>query len=153
MPCYVDRTPKPAQRRSARSRPSGGGTRTRAGWRRSTAASRSRCVRAGRASRCLRELDVAQIDFAHYKSVLKNQDVVAKLEAARRDFKPVDYDLGAQLKAIDAFHEKAVVDAKAAQGKIDVERKALDDALGDIEQARSVDDLTVRQTFSSRTTS
>jgi len=48
------------------------------------------------------------IDFAHYKKVLKNQDVVAKAEKLLNDFKPVTYDIGAQVKAIDAFEAAAV---------------------------------------------
>lgn len=49
-----------------------------------------------------------QVDFAHYKNVVKNQKVLSELEQAFKSFKPVDYDVGAQLKAIDAFQEKAV---------------------------------------------
>jgi len=49
-----------------------------------------------------------QIDFAHYKNIIKNQKVVSELESAFKSFKPVDYDVAAQLKAIDAFQEKAV---------------------------------------------
>ena len=49
-----------------------------------------------------------QVDFSHYKSLLKNGDVVAQLEKAYTSYKPVDYDLSAQLKTIDAFEEKAV---------------------------------------------
>jgi len=54
------------------------------------------------APRCL------QVDFAHYRSVLKNQKVVDELENTFKSFKPVDYDVSAQLKAIDQFQAKAV---------------------------------------------
>ena len=49
-----------------------------------------------------------QVDFAHYKNIVKNQKIVSELEQSFKSFKPVDYDVGAQLKAIDAFQEKAV---------------------------------------------
>jgi len=49
-----------------------------------------------------------EIDLAHYKSTLKNQSVVSQAEKILRDFKPVTYDVAAQLKAIDAFESKAV---------------------------------------------
>lgn len=48
------------------------------------------------------------VDVAHYKSILKNQDVVNQAEKILKDFKPVTYDVAAQLKAIDAFEAKAV---------------------------------------------
>jgi hypothetical protein len=48
------------------------------------------------------------IDFAFYKSTLKNQSVVDSVEKSLKDFKPVTYDVSAQLKAIDAFEAKAV---------------------------------------------
>jgi F-type H+-transporting ATPase subunit d len=50
------------------------------------------------------------VDFAHYKSVLKNQSVVNQAEKILKDFKPVTYDVSAHLKAIDAFEAKAVSD-------------------------------------------
>jgi hypothetical protein len=49
-----------------------------------------------------------QVDFAHYKNVLKNQEIVSELEKTFTNFKPVDYDVNAQLKAIDSFQGKAV---------------------------------------------
>lgn len=49
-----------------------------------------------------------QVDFAHYKNIIKNQKIVSELEQSFKSFKPVDYDVAAQLKAIDAFQEKAV---------------------------------------------
>jgi F-type H+-transporting ATPase subunit d len=48
------------------------------------------------------------VDFSHYKSVLKNQSVVSQAEKILKDFKPVTYDVSAHLKAIDAFEAKAV---------------------------------------------
>lgn len=48
------------------------------------------------------------VDFEHYRSTLKNQAIVDQLEATFKSFKPVDYDLQAQLKTIDQFEQKAV---------------------------------------------
>lgn len=50
----------------------------------------------------------ADVDWAHYRGVLKNQEVVDKLEKIWKDFKPQDYDVAAQLKAIEQFESKAV---------------------------------------------
>lgn len=51
----------------------------------------------------------ADIDFAHYRQVLKkNAAVVDKLESVWKSFSPAEYDLSSQLKAIDAFETKAV---------------------------------------------
>lgn len=48
------------------------------------------------------------IDFAHYSNVLRNKDVVSQAQKILSEFKPVTYDVQAQLKAIDAFESKAV---------------------------------------------
>merc|ERR1711939_490008 len=40
----------------------------------------------------------ADVDFAHYKNVLKNQEVVSRLEQTWKGSKPADYDVNAQLK-------------------------------------------------------
>lgn len=48
------------------------------------------------------------VDFAHYRSVLKNKAIVDEAEKILKDFKPVTYDVGAHLKAIEAFEVKAV---------------------------------------------
>ncbi|GAA96676.1 uncharacterized protein L969DRAFT_20022 [Mixia osmundae IAM 14324] len=85
----------------------------------------------------------ADIDFAHYREVLKNKDVISQAEKLYNDFKPVDYDLGAQLKAIDAFEAKAVEAATQAESKIDTELQQLNGTLKDIEDARPFEDLTL----------
>jgi F-type H+-transporting ATPase subunit d len=55
----------------------------------------------------LKEQDVA-IDFAHYRSVLKNQKVVNNAESSLKTFKAVNYDLEGQLKLIQQHEAKAV---------------------------------------------
>jgi hypothetical protein len=75
--------------------------------------------------------------------VLKNKEVVAQAEKLLTGFKPADYDLGAHLKAIDAFEAKAVESAKQTSTKIEEELKQLQSALEDIESARPFEQLTV----------
>jgi hypothetical protein len=48
------------------------------------------------------------VDFAHYRSVLKNKAIVDEAEKILRDFKPVTYDASAHVKAIETFETKAV---------------------------------------------
>ncbi len=48
------------------------------------------------------------VDFAHYRAVLKNKSIVEEGEKLVKGFKPVTYDVEAQLKAISAFEGKAV---------------------------------------------
>ena len=48
------------------------------------------------------------VDLEHYRSVLRNKAVVDEAEKILRDFKPVTYDVNAQIKAIEAFEAKAV---------------------------------------------
>jgi F-type H+-transporting ATPase subunit d len=55
----------------------------------------------------LKEQDMA-IDFAHYRSVLKNRKVVDNAEASLNAFKGVKYDLEGQLKLIQQHEAKAV---------------------------------------------
>jgi len=83
------------------------------------------------------------IDFAHYRSVLKNTAIVDQAEKAFKDFKPVTYDVKAQLSAIDKFEAKAVERAQQTASKVDAELHDLQAALTNIEQARPVEDLTI----------
>lgn len=48
------------------------------------------------------------VDFARYRKVLKNQGIIDQAEKAVGGFKPVAYNLDAQLSAIDQFEAKAV---------------------------------------------
>jgi len=48
------------------------------------------------------------VDLAHYRSVLKNKAIVDEADKILRDFKPVTYDVGAHIKAIETFETKAV---------------------------------------------
>lgn len=48
------------------------------------------------------------VDFSRYRKVLKNQGIIDQAEKAISGFKPVAYNLDAQLSAIDQFESKAV---------------------------------------------
>ncbi|KAG1436628.1 hypothetical protein G6F56_013477 [Rhizopus delemar] len=50
------------------------------------------------------------VDFAHYRNLLKNQNIVDQAEKAVKAFKPVSYNLNAQLDVISQFETKAVRD-------------------------------------------
>ncbi|UZJ56591.1 hypothetical protein CBS101457_005911 [Exobasidium rhododendri] len=91
-----------------------------------------------------------EIDFAYYKSTLKNQSVVESAEKILKDFKPVSYDVSAQLKAIDAFEAKAVEQAEASSNKIETELKDLKATLKNIEDARPFGELTVDEVIAAR---
>ena len=83
------------------------------------------------------------VDFAHYRSILKNQAVVDEIENHFKSFKPATYDVSRQIKAIEAFEAQAVKSAEETKGVIEKELKALDATLKNIEEARPFDELTV----------
>lgn len=91
-----------------------------------------------------------EIDFAHYKSVLKNQDIVSKIEADVSAFKPVTYDVSKQLNTIEAFKQKALENATATEEVVAKELKQLDETLSNIESARSFDELTLEDVVKAR---
>ncbi|KAK9449062.1 uncharacterized protein V1518DRAFT_417063 [Limtongia smithiae] len=83
------------------------------------------------------------VDFAYYRSVLKNTAVIAEIETAFKKFTPVTYDVSAQLKAIDGFEAKAMENAHATEAKVAAELADLIKTLDNIESARPFEDLTV----------
>lgn len=83
------------------------------------------------------------VDFAQFRSVLKNQAVIDEIEKRFKEFKPASYDLSRQLKAIEAFEVEAVKNAEATKEKVDLELKDLDATLKNIETARPFEELTV----------
>ncbi|RDB20457.1 ATP synthase subunit d, mitochondrial [Hypsizygus marmoreus] len=83
------------------------------------------------------------VDLTYYRSILKNKAVVDEAEKLLKEFKPVTYDVGAHVKAIEAFETKAVEKAKETEAKIDVELQELQATLANIEDARPFDQLTV----------
>ena len=59
------------------------------------------------------------------------------------------YDLGRQLKAIEAFEAQAVKGAEETKVKVDTELRRLEATLKNIEEARPFEDLTVVSFFTS----
>lgn len=49
-----------------------------------------------------------EVDFAFYSKQLRNQDVVQQAKKILSEYKPVTYDVGAAVKAIEGFESKAV---------------------------------------------
>ncbi|KAF3490665.1 uncharacterized protein GIQ15_00182 [Arthroderma uncinatum] len=85
------------------------------------------------------------VDFAHYRSVLKNQAIVDEIEQHFKSFKPATYDVNRQLKAIEAFEAQAVKNAEETKGKVEMELESLSQTLDNIESARPFEDLTVEK--------
>ena len=83
------------------------------------------------------------VDFAAYRSQLKNQAVVDEIEKRFKAFKPTTYDVTRQLKAIEAFEVEAVKNAEETKNAVDLELKDLTATLKNIEEARPFEDLTV----------
>lgn len=90
------------------------------------------------------------VDFAQYRSVLKNQSIVDEIEKAYKSFKPATYDVAAQIKAIEQFETKAVENAQTTAKTIDAELSDLQETLQNIEQARPFDELTVEDVMKAR---
>lgn len=83
------------------------------------------------------------VDFAHYRSILKNTAVVDEIERSFNAFKPQTYDVNRQIKAIEAFEAQAVKSAEETKAVVDKELSDLQKTLRNIEEARPFDDLTV----------
>lgn len=98
-----------------------------------------------RVSTCL-----IQVDFAHYKKTLKNQDIVSQMEKTFTSFKPVDYDVAGQVKAIETFEGKAVKSAEDTTTKIESELKELNATLSNIKDARGFQELTLQDIAKAR---
>ncbi|KAF7197181.1 ATP synthase subunit d, mitochondrial [Pseudocercospora fuligena] len=90
------------------------------------------------------------VDFSHYRSILKNQDVINDIEKQFNAFQPKKYDVQRQIKAIEAFEAQAVKSAEETKGKVDAELKDLDKTLKNIESARPFEDLTVDDVVAAR---
>lgn len=90
------------------------------------------------------------VDFAYYKSVLKNTAVVEDIERQLKAFKPATYDVGRQIKAIEAFEAQAVKSAEETKGVVDQELRDLEKTLKNIEEARPFEDLTIDEVAAAR---
>ena len=83
------------------------------------------------------------VDFAHYRGILKNTQVIDEIEQYYKTFQPKTYDVSKQIKAIESFEQVALKNAEETKSKVEVELKSLEKALGDIEGARAWEDTTV----------
>ncbi|KAI1433254.1 hypothetical protein GGR50DRAFT_688407 [Xylaria sp. CBS 124048] len=83
------------------------------------------------------------VDFAYYRSVLKNRAVVDEIEKRFNSFQPAKYDVTRQLKAIEAFEVEAVKNAEATKKEVEKELQNLNATLTNIETARPFDELSV----------
>lgn len=84
-----------------------------------------------------------EVDFAHYRGLLKNQAVINEIEASYKAFKPKTYDVSKTLAAISTFEASAVKNAETTKSKVDAELLDLNQTLTNISEARSFDTLTV----------
>ena len=82
------------------------------------------------------------VDFASYRSTLNHTAIVDEIETAVKDFKAKKYDLGRQLKAIEAFEAQALKSAEETKAKVDVQLEELEKCLKDIRETRPLDELT-----------
>lgn len=83
------------------------------------------------------------VDFAAYRSQLKNQDIIADVEKQFNSFQLKKVDVARQVKAIEAFEAQAVKSAEETKWKVDAELRDLEKTLKNIETARPFEDLTV----------
>ncbi|KIW09364.1 ATP synthase subunit D, mitochondrial [Verruconis gallopava] len=90
------------------------------------------------------------VDFASYRSQLKNTAVVDEIEKQFKAFKPATYDVSRQIKAIEAFEAQAVKSAEETKAVVDQELKDLEKTLKNIEEARPFEDLTVDEVAAAR---
>ncbi|KAJ1828769.1 ATP synthase d subunit [Coemansia sp. RSA 2703] len=90
----------------------------------------------------LKEAD-RPVDFEHYRRVLKNTEIVDKLEKIAKAQKIVKVDLADQLKTISAFEAKAVAAAELYVKETEANLADLSETVKNIEQARPITQLTV----------
>ncbi|KAL1916525.1 uncharacterized protein VTP21DRAFT_5716 [Calcarisporiella thermophila] len=97
------------------------------------------------ARRVLAELKAQKtdVDFAKYRELLKNKQVVEEAEKQLKSFKPTTYDVQSQIKAIEKFEAVAIERAKQTASKVETELADLQKTLTNIETARPIDELTV----------
>lgn len=90
------------------------------------------------------------VDFSHYRSVLKNQAIIDTVEKEVKAYVPVKADVAAQLKSITAFESKALENASATETVVSQELAALEKTLLNINAARPFDELTVEDVVKAR---
>jgi F-type H+-transporting ATPase subunit d len=105
---------------------------------------RKRNDEARRAVSALKE-QKTNIDFEHYRRILKNKGIVNEAEKVLESFKPVKVDLAAQMQVVETIETKAVENAKKTAARVDSELKDLHNTLNNIEQTRPFENITVEE--------
>lgn len=90
------------------------------------------------------------VDFEHYRSTLKNTEVVEKIEKFFKSYKPVTVNVSKQLSTIEAFESQALSNAKETEQVVAQELKDLQETLKNIESARPFDELSVDELAKAR---
>ncbi|RIA89213.1 ATP synthase D chain, mitochondrial [Glomus cerebriforme] len=85
------------------------------------------------------------IDFEHYRKILKNKSIVNEAEKALGTFKPAKVDLTAQMKVVETIETKAVENAKKTAARVDTELRELHNTLNNIEQTRPFENITIEE--------
>ncbi|KAJ1800575.1 ATP synthase d subunit [Coemansia sp. RSA 2399] len=83
------------------------------------------------------------VDFDHYRRILKNTDIVDKLEKISKSQKIAKVDLADQLKTISAFEVKAVTSAEQYVKETQASLSDLSETVRNIDQARPITQLTI----------
>jgi len=89
------------------------------------------------------ESQSTDVDFAHYRSILKNQSIVDEIEKSVRGYTVKKVDVSRQIKAIEGFETTAIKSAEETKGQVEKELKDLEATLQNIQGARAFEDLTV----------
>lgn len=89
------------------------------------------------------ESQATDVDFAYYRSQLKNQSVIDEIEKSMKSYQIKKVDVSRQIKAIESFEATAVKSAEETKGMVEKELKDLDATLQNIQGARPFEDLTV----------
>lgn len=97
------------------------------------------------AKRRLQQLEAqsVDVDFASYRSTLKNQSIVDEIEKAVKGYQVKKVDVSRQIKAIESFEATAIKSAEETKGQVEKELKDLEATLQNIQGARPFEDLTV----------
>ncbi|KAL9044451.1 MAG: hypothetical protein Q9206_007391, partial [Seirophora lacunosa] len=85
----------------------------------------------------------SSVDLAHYRNVLNNTAVVDEIESFTKSWKPVSYDIGRQVKAIEAFEAQAMKSAEETKEVADKELGSLEKTLANIIGCRPWEELDV----------
>ncbi|KAG4306341.1 hypothetical protein PORY_000329 [Pneumocystis oryctolagi] len=86
---------------------------------------------------------VQDINFDHYRSILRNHSVLNEIEKDVKAFRPLKYNTVSQIKTIDQFETKALENAKKTAENVTAELVLLEKTLLNIQKARPIEDLTV----------